>query len=361
MGVFGWNVLSDRVVLVGVVTSHGYSGGVIGDGDWKLMVDPDGGCKHLLVNSAGKTNENGHIECEVEPTDSIGAESFEQACFTSLLGRAVNMEGPWVEDLSHSDKTEIHPIFSIMSPIAFNPPGPPAWRWELFAFSDDSGNVPAHVPFSGQSIPAHFYFNYPSTPPAPENKPYLEFIFETNLAASVSAKVADAPNGYVLLIDVMTGTAPQRGFYHGIIEYGFSGPISEECPKLKTQLSNLEQSIAARAATIQQEHAKGFKPTEEEAQEIDDLQRQRKALKQKIADLHCDRVFPPICNASDECTQLKGQIAGVQQTILTKGEHNAGEHAKGFKPTPEEVDEMENLQKKLRDLRKKAAQLGCCE
>jgi len=360
MGVFGWNVLSDRVVLVGKVTSHGFSGGVIGDGDWKLMVDPDVGCKHLLVNSDGKPNEGGHIECEVEPTDSVGAESFEKTCFAPLVGRVVNMEGPWVEDLSHGDKTEIHPIFSIMSPIAL-PPGPPRWRWEIFAFSDDSEDFPAEVPFSGQSIAAHFEFHLGSPPAGPENKPYLEFIDETSLAASVSAKVADTSQGYVLLLDVMSGTAPQQGFYHAIIDVGFSGPISEDCLRLNTQLSNLEQSIAARAQAIQQEHAKGFKPTKEEAQEIQDLQRKRTELKKKIAELHCNRIFPTVCNATDECVRLNGQIAGLQQSILTKGKHNAAEHAKGFKPTQEEVEEMEDLQRKLTELRKKASQLGCCK
>jgi hypothetical protein len=358
MGVFGWNVLSDRVVLVGTVTSHAFSGGITGDGDWTFLVDPDIGCKHLLVNSAGKTNEDGQIECEVEPTDSVGAESFEQTCFASLVSRKVNMEGPWVEDLSHDDKTEIHPIFSIMSPIAL-PPGPIRWRWEVFAFSDDSEIIPP--PFTSESIAAHFEIHIGSPQPGPENKPYFEFISETNLAACVSMKFADTSQGYVLLLDVISGIAPAQGFYHAIFDVGFSGPINEDCRKLQTQLSNLEQTIAARALAIKQEHAKGFKPTKEEAQEIKDLQRERTDLMQKIADLHCDRIFPPVCNASDECAQLNGQIAGLQQSILAKGKHNAAEHAKGFKPTPEEVKEIEDLQRKLTELLQKASRLGCCK
>lgn len=141
LGIYGWDELQDYVTLVGVVESNGYSGGIGGDGDWLLQVRPDPGYEYLLVNRGRRRNDNGLVECEVEPPDSNGSEDNEKALFGRLVGKRVVIVGTWAEDKSHDNKTEIHPITSI---AALDGP-----FVHLFAISDDSANFPATVPHSG--------------------------------------------------------------------------------------------------------------------------------------------------------------------------------------------------------------------
>ena len=78
MGIFGWNVLSPSMRLVGRLQSHHYSGGggivSTSDYDSNLMVAPAPGYTHLATNSAGVTNPGGVIDCEIHVQSSLKAQ-----------------------------------------------------------------------------------------------------------------------------------------------------------------------------------------------------------------------------------------------------------------------------------------------
>jgi hypothetical protein len=158
MGVSGWNELADGVTIAGRVVSHEYNGV---DSDWVLAVEPDASSAPRLVNSHGQRNANGLIECEIDVSSPYNSYVAEQTYFTSLVGTDISVTGTWSEDKSHGDKTEIHPITSII-------------RREMvgsfasvvcWVFSDDSANFPASVPHSGT---AHDVFYFPHLQTIPD-------------------------------------------------------------------------------------------------------------------------------------------------------------------------------------------------
>lgn len=200
-GVSGWNELQDYTTLVGVVVSHDYSGGIFGDGDWLLKVKPDQGYEQLLVNRSGKRNEDGLIECEVEPLDALGNEDNANSYFGRLTGKRVVMVGTWVEDKSHDDKTEIHPITSIACVDGD--------FIHLYAFSDDSTNFPAGVPHSKENRTAHVSL--------PLGAAFTTFSIseETAYVRSRSVGVQGDASARRLVANIETGTPDEgRGFYY---------------------------------------------------------------------------------------------------------------------------------------------------
>ena len=242
MGVFGWNELADYAVLHGTVTETKRDDL---DGDWILMVRPDAGSEWLLTNSAGTRNENGQVECEVEPSDFFDDDLHEQIYFGTLNGRHVTVVGTWSEDLSHSDKTEIHPVTSVVTESEFNH----TKTVYLTALADDSGRFPANVPHSGESRVAEFRILFPNRPAVPhyDQQPKFEVQMAKSYARSVSFWIEDdAVHLPVLRGLVHTGTAGEgHGVYIGRLYLSYDAipkfiPVDVIPPSDRLQISSVE-------------------------------------------------------------------------------------------------------------------------
>src|SRR5260221_5533023 len=139
MGVSGWIELQDNTRLVGVATGDAYSGHdavfhPFEDWDWSLFVQPAQGFENLATNRAGVQNDNGNIECEIQPPDGFWDDGTMHRYLDPLIGHTVTMVGTWVEDISHNNKTEIHPITSILD----EQPGDLEKLIQFFVFCDTS-------------------------------------------------------------------------------------------------------------------------------------------------------------------------------------------------------------------------------
>jgi hypothetical protein len=84
------------------------------DWDWSLFVKPAPAFENLAINRGGLQNNNGIIECEIQPPDGLLDGRTMHRFFDPLAGHMVTVVGTWVEDKSHNNKTEIHPITSIL-------------------------------------------------------------------------------------------------------------------------------------------------------------------------------------------------------------------------------------------------------
>jgi len=209
MGVFGWNELGDYVKLVGKVVGTDRSG----DGDWILKIQPDAESQALLINSHGNANDDGIVECEVEPSDFFDDDIHEQIYFGTLQNRHVTVVGTWVEDKSHSDKTEIHPITTVLSERTFNN----TKTVYLTVFSDDSGNFPANVPHSGENRIGNFRIAFPPVPVVPhyDQKPIFKIEFQKNYARSTDFRIEVDASGQPFLVGIVqSGNADEnKGIY----------------------------------------------------------------------------------------------------------------------------------------------------
>src|SRR5262245_7739434 len=223
MGIFvGWDVRSDDQELIGIVRSHDRNGGLFGDGDWILKIEPQPSHQFLLTNRDGRRNADGLVECEIEPTDSIDTDEMERHFFGPLAADpagnpiTVTIHGPWVEDLAHDAKTEIHPIKSIL--IDWGMFGP-VKHIEFFVFSDDSANFPHRVPQSGDDQEGRFLVPYPPTPAAALVVPQFA---ETQLELTPThglKLIQPVPQGNDFFLEgrIGSGIAPVGGFYHAFI------------------------------------------------------------------------------------------------------------------------------------------------
>ena len=216
----GWKPLQDNVSLQGIVSGHSYNL----DGDWQINVQPLDGFTNLLTNSRGRTNSSGVIECEIEPTDKFGSKRNELKDFGSLVGKKVTVTGAWVEDEQHDNRTEIHPITSIL--VDPDQPGRTK-EIEFFTFSDDSANFPFRVPFSGKNRLGSFSVPFPL---ATEEGfiPKYNVVSELNRAKSTNFEIVSYGSQYYLQGNVESGTAPNKGFYHGFIDLDFEAPSLEQ-------------------------------------------------------------------------------------------------------------------------------------
>lgn len=214
----GWNEIQDYVTLVGVVESNDYSGGLGGDGDWLLKVRPDPGYERLLVNRAGHRNSDGLIECEIEPTaGSFDNENNARAYFGRIRGKRVTIIGTWVEDKSHKDKTEIHPITAISSRDGNTV--------HIFAFTDDSDNFPAKVPHSEENRKVEM-----SVPVDPSHNSF-SIIEERYRARSHSIGIVGGASGKRLVAKIETGTPDEgRGYYYAQLMLTTGPPHGGDLP-----------------------------------------------------------------------------------------------------------------------------------
>lgn len=209
MGVFGWKGLADYVRLEGTVLKTERSS----DGDWILQIQPDEGSERLLVNSQGKRNENGIVECEIEPSDFFDDDQHEQIYFGTLQGRQVTVVGTWVEDKSHDDKTEIHPVTTVVAEHTFQDKK----TVYLLVLSDDSSNIPARVLHSGENRVGDFRIPFAPPPHVPhyDHHPVLTIEFDVNYARSASFSIETDGSGQPFLVGlVQSGTAEEgKGVY----------------------------------------------------------------------------------------------------------------------------------------------------
>jgi hypothetical protein len=190
---------------------------------------PDSASDNLLVNAAGDKNENGWITCEVEPLDALGGEHNLNTHFGPLDGRTVKVRGVWVEDLSHSGKTEIHPIASLLSERP--KPAPYTKRFDFFVFSDDSGNwlqvwpfpgADAHVPTSGESQHGSFAISYPD-PPDDDARPTFRIVDVTDRSKASLIRLVNQGSRHFLEGSVESGTASDdEGFFHADVEMSYA-------------------------------------------------------------------------------------------------------------------------------------------
>ena len=213
MGVSGWRERQDPVTISGMVTGHAKAS----DGDWTIMVQPDPASRWALKNAHGADNEDGLVECEVEPSEFIEdgpVESWEPVFFGRLVGHHVTVTGTWSDDLSHADKTEIHPIVSI---VADRVVGDSKYV-QIFAFADDSGNTFATVPHSGVSRIAHLRIPFAPHPVLPHHQATPKFSISGQWYFARSRQITIDQSGPVPVLDVLieTGVADDhQGFYFG--------------------------------------------------------------------------------------------------------------------------------------------------
>jgi hypothetical protein len=209
LGVLGWKELGDYVTLKGTVLFNGRSE----DGDWILKIQPDEAFEPLLVNSTGRRNDDGIVECEVEPSDFFDDDQHESLYFGGLLGRHVTVVGTWCEDKSHSDKTEIHPITTVVTESTFHDKK----RVYVVVLSDDSANIPVNVLHGGENRIGYFRVAFAPVPVVPhyDHQPVMAIEFEKNFARSTKFTIGTDSAGQPFLEGlVQSGTADEnKGVY----------------------------------------------------------------------------------------------------------------------------------------------------
>jgi hypothetical protein len=213
VGVSGWRERQDGVTVSGVVVGHDKAL----DGDWTLLVKPDPEFEGLLHNHGGARNADGNIECEVEPSDFIEdgpVDSWEPVFFGQLMGKHVTVTGTWSDDLSHADKTEIHPIVSLVEETTTADHK----RVQLFAFADDSGNTFATVPHSGVSRVVHVRIPFAGHVKLPHHQVTPHYVVHNEWCHVKSRHFTIDESNEVPVLDVLieTGVADDhQGFYFG--------------------------------------------------------------------------------------------------------------------------------------------------
>jgi hypothetical protein len=180
MGVDGWAVLNANVTVKGTVAAVEWGGShnwinLNKDGDWSLFIRPGLASAKYADNSSGVTNAPtkglvaGLIECEILPRDA-SQQLFNELFIPlgALLGTKpipVTAVGVWVEDLSHDDKTELHPLQSVVAEVAANAT---SREFRVYALSDASSfhlpYRPKPVPYAGESYTATFQATFPPKP-----------------------------------------------------------------------------------------------------------------------------------------------------------------------------------------------------
>jgi hypothetical protein len=251
MGTAGWHVVSGGLTpLQGTLESVEFStyavlpGDHLGDLDWNLNVRPSPSFQGLL-QAPGQPfpNQNGIVQCEVQPIPPFDSEETMHQSFDRFIGRSISIVGTWVQDLSHSfdgsqsfisvgsnGKTEIHPINLV---VIHDPQGTPApASVYVWAFSEASLLRPSPVPGAGDSVTVVFTADFPTPEPDGPNTPRFTVLAEADRADSHSFSLN--PRGDKLMGTITTGQpfrfpvnpfgSPQKGYYSAQIELDFTGP-----------------------------------------------------------------------------------------------------------------------------------------
>lgn len=125
------------------------------DGDLNLFIKPASSFEDILINSAGRRNdqcrdtsiEDGWIETEIK---TVNNGTFEQLFQPNMNVAAY---GWWVEDEGHCDKTELHPIIYLIGSSEANPLR--ASQFSLFVGQDWSERFAV----SEERLARDFYIN----------------------------------------------------------------------------------------------------------------------------------------------------------------------------------------------------------
>jgi|ERR1700686_89454 len=219
MGIFGWIPLQDEVTLVGHLVSAHFSGGpsIDSDADWNLIVQPEPEYEYLAQNTAGNWNAKKQIECEIQINSSkVGDRENWTGVFQSMVDQTVEITGLWCEDLTHSKKTEIHPIRTLKS-LTETSQGS---RWQIHAYSNAWSFMvaqPSAPPGSNQNLSHIFKLPWP-----PSKIPGLVVPFaEKSPQPSIyNSEVISQSPGQWYDIAVETGA---NGYYIASVWLGWTG------------------------------------------------------------------------------------------------------------------------------------------
>lgn len=238
MGLLGWRQIEfedkssvphdgDDLILIGTLERYYTQFKPLQDGDWNLVIRPDASYRHLLYNLEEEENKEVSmvnkkskvIECEVRPTDSFNTQYFADKCLAPLVGKKLRITGAFVEDKSHENKTEIHPISSIIceeqrvnSKVI-----------TIIALTDNSRSE--DLPGSGESKTIRSLIPFENTPSKRNYrklgkiKQYSLIDFTKGLKP-LSVKLID--NYSYLAVDIETGLNElEQGFFYSRIELCF--------------------------------------------------------------------------------------------------------------------------------------------
>jgi hypothetical protein len=188
------------------------------DWDWSLFVHPAQGFEYLATDRAGVQNDNGNIECEIQPPDGFWDDGTMHRYFDPLIGHTVTVVGTWVEDISHNNKTEIHPITSILD----EQPGDLEKLIQFFVFCDTSTPHaiwrPHLPPHANQPRVGQFRVRFPAAP-APGHQPTFIIAEENNHALAKNFNIVAAGNDKFLEGTVQVDQG--HGFYFARIYLGY--------------------------------------------------------------------------------------------------------------------------------------------
>lgn len=232
--VCGWDMLAPSVTLTGIVMRISYADGPDGDDDWSIFVQPDPNYAHLLINRDGQVNQDGLVECEVQPPDRVNGVDFNRPAtmasyFQPLLGKRVTVVGTHVQEawFCHDNKTEIHPIVSIFQTDGPQPLGV-AYKMKFFVFSDSASlqlipPIRPVLPFYNRfNNLASFRVPFPAPLPDvdPDGMHQFTVLREVNAARSREFLITpDDPN--YLTGRFQSGISDEgKGFYFAEIEIG---------------------------------------------------------------------------------------------------------------------------------------------
>jgi hypothetical protein len=100
-------------------------------------------------------------------------------------------------------------------------PAPPATksnrRIEFFVFSDDSFTSPPHV---GENRHGEFAVPFPSSPDD-DYSPEYKIAYQRDMADAVDYKIIQSGSQYFLKCTVQSGTRPDRGYYHSVVDFAW--------------------------------------------------------------------------------------------------------------------------------------------
>ena len=236
MGVLGWQVVRTKAVLTGLIDSVEWadSAHLINlneDGDWSVFIRPSLSCASMAVNSAGVTNAPskgvaaGLIECEVLPVgssvvlwDELYAPLQPPAPASPQDMLSAVVTGPFVEDKSHDDKTEIHPVQSLLVTMKNSPANTKVVRF--YAFADNSQFTlpyrPLLPPDAQESVSANFTATFPPSPSAGSAPSFRSAVLQGTRSNPLNASIDRSTEVPSLVGAVVTGTPHEgKGLYAG--------------------------------------------------------------------------------------------------------------------------------------------------
>jgi hypothetical protein len=218
VGVGGWNKIADNTALVGTVVDHAYAGSWLeGDDDWSITIKPAPGYERIAMS-----NEGGNVECEIRTP--IDDENSERAQFGELMGQTVRAYGCWCHDVSHDDKTELHPLQLLIWDSG--PTVGERKRVKVMVFSDHSPRFmivpprPSPLHRDGRTH-ATFGLQFPVAP-HDDVSPVYSIASERNMTDARSFTIVGGEGAYTLRGDINSGHGDDAGYYRGHLDLDYN-------------------------------------------------------------------------------------------------------------------------------------------